>query len=151
MYYDISQQLIKGINVMGLDMFLTGRKYVGGSLQNEEYPFQEMDGKPVESIILDLGVWRKHSKLHGYIVKNFAHNGEDDCQKIELTEDDLKRIVNAIRNKDLPKTEGCFFGNDEIDEMHAKDKDENINKFEDAIKWLGEHTWKHSVYYQASW
>jgi len=141
---------------MGLDMYLTGDKYVGGSLQSSfmdlcDEPFQEIDGKPVDKIILELGTWRKHSKLHGYIVKNFAHNGEDDCQKIELTEDDLKRIVNAIRNKDLPKTEGFFFGNDEIDEIHAKDNDENIKIFEDAIEWLGEHTWKHSVYYRASW
>ena len=139
---------------MGLDMYLTGDKYIGGSLQNTE-PFQEIEGKPVERIILELGYWRKHAKLHGYIVKNFAHNGVDDQEKIELTSDNLKQIVNAIRNKDLPKTKGFFFGNDEIDEMHAQEDNENIKRFEDAIEWLGNlsegDNWRRAVYYQASW
>jgi len=60
---------------------------------------------------IDLGYWRKHADLHGYIINTFA-DGVDECQKIELSEDDLDKIIKAIKNDELEKDHsGFFFGN----------------------------------------
>lgn len=61
---------------MGLDMYLSGRKYLRyGNDQIE-------DGFRVEEKIVRLGYWRKHPNLHGYIVKTFADD-VDECQQFQ--------------------------------------------------------------------
>ena len=55
---------------MGLDMNLFGDKY---SFEKNE----TVDGFPVSSTMLDMGYWRKHANLHGFIVDTFA-GGEDE-------------------------------------------------------------------------
>ena len=120
---------------MGLDMYLTGRKYVGGSLQGDDEPFREEDGKPVDSMNLELGCWRKHRKLHGYIVNTFAE-GKDECQDIPLEGDDLRKIAKAVRINDLPHTEGCFFGDAEMDKAFSDEAEEHAQQFDEAAKWL---------------
>ena len=135
---------------MGLDMYLTGRKYVGGSLQGDDEPFREEDGKPVDSMNLELGYWRKHRKLHGYIVNTFAE-GKDECQKINLEGDDLRKIAKAVRTNDLPNTEGFFFGCEEIDNTYSNEAEEHAQQFDEAAKWLEDGDWKRTVFYRASW
>ena len=135
---------------MGLDMYLTGRKYVGGSLQGDDEPFREEDGKPVDSMNLELGYWRKHRKLHGYIVNTFA-KGKDECQDIPLEGDDLRTIAKAVRTNDLPHTKGFFFGDDVIDELEEACREEYAQQFDEAAKWLEGGNWKRTVFYQASW
>ena len=73
---------------MGLDMYLYG----------------EENGEQIE-----LGYWRKHPNLHGFIVQTFA-NALDDCQKIELSVKDLQTVYEAVNVEALPETEGFFFG-----------------------------------------
>jgi len=134
---------------MGLDMYLSGRKYIGGSLQRNE-PFYEEDGKFVDSMTLELGYWRKHRKLHGYIVGTFAE-GKDKCQEISLKVEDLRKIAKAIIKNDLPYTKGFFFGNDGIDEEEEACREETAQQFDDAARWLEGGDWKRSVFYRASW
>ena len=132
---------------MGLDMYLVGRKYVGGSFNQD---IDKEDGFPVDSVKLELGYWRKHRKLHGYIVNTFAE-GKDECQKIDLGVDELRKIATALRTNDLPDTEGFFFGNEEIDDEEKERSEEYAKQIEEAIKWLDKGDWKRSVYYRASW
>lgn len=130
---------------MGLDMYLRGRK--GTWSVNEEHCRYE-DGFQVVNIELDIGYWRKHPNLHGYIVKNFA-NGIDDCQDISLTAEDLEKILEAVLNDDLPKTGGFFFG-----ESDSADEQDTVEKLNSAITWLKTQSDKHvfkEVYYSASW
>ena len=134
---------------MGLDMYLTGRKYVGGSLQGDDEPFREEDGKPIDSMNLELGYWRKHRKLHGYIVNTFAE-GKDECQKINLEGDDLRKIAKAVLTNDLPNTKR-HFGSDEIDNLFSDESEEHAQQFDEAVKWLEGGDWKRTVFYQASW
>ena len=142
---------------MGLDMMLYGDKssYV-------KSPTDEVDGFPVASVILDMGYWRKHANLHGFIVETFA-NGEDECQKIWLDADDLHDVIVALENDafyDEPVT-GFFFGKSyfpgEKDEYgsYEEQKARDIELFTKARNWLtannksdGEYR---SVYYQSSW
>jgi hypothetical protein len=130
---------------MGLDMYLSGRKTPLGFKGNK----QEQDGFVVSEIVLDIGYWRKHPNLHGYIVETFAY-GVDECQKIVLSNDYLKQIIAAIKANELPETEGFFFGTSEEGE---EQRTYDIAIFEKAVAWVDaqpEDEWR-DVYYQASW
>lgn len=128
---------------MGLDMYLNGEKFFASC--DGKRPKE--DGFEVSRHELELGYWRKHPNLHGYIVQRFAE-GVDECQKIELSEKDMQNIVEAIERKNLPHTEGFFFGvSDESDDAPS------VEIFAKAIAWLGKKEkgiWK-SVFYRASW
>jgi hypothetical protein len=86
---------------MGLDMYLVGHHY--NTAYKDDVPRPMLDNKyHIESMNVDLGYWRKHADLHGYIINTFA-KGVDECQKIELSEDDLDKIIKAIKNDELQK------------------------------------------------
>jgi hypothetical protein len=108
---------------MGLDMYLEGRTF------NWKEKYDE-DGFRIKGKTIELGYWRKHPNLHGYIVEAFA-DGIDDCKPIHLTTLDMQNIISAIREKRLPKTEGFFFG-----ESDGSEDAESIEIFKQAIKWL---------------
>ena len=116
---------------MGLDMYLTGRKYFWSNYE-ERADERKEDGYKVRALDIDLGYWRKHPNLHGYIVQTFA-KGKDDCEEIELSADDLRNLIGAVKTKRLPKTEGFFFGaSDGSDE----ERDEDLTALTKALLWL---------------
>jgi hypothetical protein len=136
---------------MGLDMYLNGNKYLPSNWKNPETDRTE-DGIKIKNIIVELGYWRKHPDLHGFIVEMFA-DGKDECQEIELDVDQMRMIIEAIRENRLPHTTGFFFGSSENDE---EQKNEAIASFERAIAWLEDGKGKdatewRSVSYRASW
>lgn len=111
---------------MGLDMYLEGRTFNWKTDDNIE----RRDGFRVKGVTLELGYWRKHPDLHGYIVQKFA-GGEDKCQQIPLNEDALRDILQAVKDRRLPHTEGFFFG-----QSQPEDRQRTIKILEAAIKWL---------------
>jgi hypothetical protein len=115
--------------IMGLDMYLTGRKYFWQTWDNSAADRCE-DGKRIRSLDVDLGYWRKHPNLHGYIVQAFA-KGKDDCEEIELSADDIRNIIGAVKAKRLPKTEGFFFGASD-----GSEHDEDLKVLNEALTWL---------------
>jgi hypothetical protein len=129
---------------MGLDMYLTGEKFfttTSSDLQEE--------GFRLRTKTLELGYWRKHPNLHGYIVQTVA-GGKDECQDIELGMEDICTIITAIKARKLPDTTGFFFGeSDSSRERRAED----ISIFEKALAWLEtkEPGVFRSVIYRASW
>lgn len=131
---------------MGLDMYLWGEKFYASS--QAERPKE--DGEELAYKIFELGYWRKHPDLHGYIVEHFA-GGEDECQWIELYGDNaFDTIISAIKNDLLPHTEGFFFGASRND---ADQKRDTIAKLEKAKAWAAVEepgVWR-TVYYRASW
>ena len=138
---------------MGLDMYLTGNALEARS----EGKRPKRDGFDIIATRLDLGYWRKHRMLHGYIVQNFA-DGVDDCRPIELEEEDLSQIEIALlkwadNSAALPKTEGFFFGDDEGDEYYRKRAKEDAGMFREARRWLQkkQDDVRKSVEYAASW
>lgn len=137
---------------MGLDMYVRGRKYISYNRWDEKADPLTEDGFPVSDIILEMGYWRKHPNLHGYIVKTYA-GGVDECQEIELTADDLLNIAKAIREKNLPHTEGFFFGDSS---WHEGKEEEYAAVFEKAAAWISQEfdrskEFFRTIYYQASW
>lgn len=132
---------------MGLDMYLTGEKYLLTDHENPDNNRVE-DGFPLKGKLLRLGYWRKHPNLHGFIVNTFAENGEDKCQEIHLDADDIQRIIEAVTRDELPHTEGFFFG-----ESDGSEKPADLRILQAALDWLRTpqpNVWR-SIYYQASW
>lgn len=133
---------------MGLDMYLDGRKW---HRQDWEKPENDpkQDGHRIRETVLELGYWRKHPNLHGYIVQTFA-DGKDECQDIELTAEQLRQIIAAVKAGKLPVTTGFFFGHSD-----GTETPEDLRLLEGAIAWLEdksqeEKEWR-SVIYHASW
>lgn len=137
---------------MGLDMNLYGRKMLWHNRYDEKDEPKMEDGYPVDSVILEMGYWRKHPDLHGYIVETFAE-GVDECQEIELSVEDLRMIAAAIRANKLPHTEGFFFGDSS---WHIGKEEEYAALFEKAAEWKSAECDRNKefyrvVYYRASW
>lgn len=151
---------------MGLDMNLYGDKSVSSTFDKE--PVME-DGFVLGSKTLDMGYWRKHANLHGFIVNAFA-NGEDECQRIHLDEEDLSNLIEALENDTIYEdgaVTGLFFGRSYFpgDEGFEEQKSKDLKIFRSALEWLksarkgegefGTDSYKspewRSVYYQASW
>jgi hypothetical protein len=133
---------------MGLDMYLTGEKFLMPDYHNQPATPQE-DGFRLRSKTLELGYWRKHPNLHGHIVQTFA-GGKDECQTIDLRPDDIRTIVAAVKAGNLPYTTGFFFGSsDTSPESVAND----IAIFDKALAWLQTEELRvfRSVQYRASW
>ncbi len=120
---------------MGLDMYLTGNRHIlnarSGSMRKKSESY-------------DLGYWRKHQKLHNYIVQKFA-NGVDDCEEIELSLDDLREIRRAVQNPNI-------MGADNPEEATG-DETHDLTQLLQATAWLLEKDDEayRSVNYQASW
>ena len=128
---------------MGLDMYLTGEKFVMNAELKE-------DGFRLRSKSVELGYWRKHPNLHGYIVQTFA-DGKDECQDIYLGGSErIRTIIAAIKTRELPDTTGFFFG---VSDESQEQIDQDVAIFESAIAWLEteEPGIFRSVVYRASW
>jgi hypothetical protein len=128
-------------------MYLTGRKFFAHTAGT-----RLEDGFEVEAIEVRLGYWRKHPNLHGYIVQEFAE-GRDECQNIELGVEELEKIIKAVKDKALPKTEGFFFGESSGDDDELAEDLEILGK---AVSWLthldpDDRKYWYSVIYHASW
>jgi hypothetical protein len=129
---------------MGLDMYLIGYRYIHN--MDKRTQASRKRGKKTGELI-DLGYWRKHPNLHGFIVETFA-DGVDECQEIDLSADDLRQILVAIEAAELPETTGFFFG-----ESDGTEQSEDLTIFREALAWLkatDERAWR-SIYYLASW
>jgi len=132
-------------------MYLSGKKYYTSYGDNTK---RVEEGHSVEEVIVRLGYWRKHANLHGYIVRTFA-DGIDECQDIELTMDNLKHLLETVKEPTrMEKTEGFFFGESDNSDEQIK---EDVAYIEKAIAFLvaGAMTkekgvWR-SVHYRASW
>lgn len=138
---------------MGLDMYLEGRKLYK-NFYDSERAIKE-DGFSVREKVLDLGYWRKHPNLHGWIVNNFA-DGVDDCRPIDLSVESIGLILDAVEKDLLEKTTGFFFGaspKKTDGEHYLIVKHRTIDIFKKAIEWV--NTWDEETYrylvYRASW
>lgn len=122
---------------MGLDMYLTGERRIIRRDQQQQLISERFQ----------LGYWRKHPNLHGYIVQQFA-DGLDQCQEIPLSAGNIRQLLSAIENRQLPLTEGFFFGvSDGTETPH------DLAIFTDVLAWLEaeDPAASRSVFYQASW
>ena len=114
---------------MGLDMYLNGHKWLPRNWDDPKSDRRE-DGRRVREVIVELGYWRKHPDLHGYIVNTFA-DGRDECQNIELGADQIRKVIAAVKSGKLPHTAGPFFGTSD-----GSERNDDVRIFEDALAWV---------------
>lgn len=166
---------------MGLDMYLYANKYDSKSTYNYDeekkdkvsktfYPraLNKLARKHADYNFLSkdtfyqIGYWRKFNALHGFIVEHYA-DCEDNCRKIYLSKDDIKEILNTLKEVKanpnnamdiMPPTSGFFFGSQDIDDWFIKDVEYSVELFEDVLEMLEKNDKRknyYEIYYQASW
>ena len=106
---------------------------------------KDKDGNEIE-----LQYWRKHNALEGWMksiwVTNKGGKGEFNCEEIELIEDEIDMLEEAVLLKELPVTAGFFFGSDtSLDEYNFRQDLEFIDKARKEFKK------GNSVYYSSNW
>lgn len=79
----------------------------------------------------ELAYWRKHPNLQGWMEKLWHSKGcpnahednidEFNCTPVELTEEDLDSLEQALDSNSLPETQGFFFGSNSDDEYRQQD------------------------------
>lgn len=72
---------------------------------------------PETGEVTEIAYWRKHNALHGwmehkYLEKNPDFEGDFNCIPLELTIEDLNELEKDVLGKNLPETNGFFFGSD---------------------------------------
>ena len=145
---------------MGLDMYLTARKFSMKDFHN-----QELYGKLVQeapfaldsaSLEVQIAYWRKANHIHKWFVDN-VQNGNDDCHDYYVSRDQLQLLLDnckiALMHKEeapklLPRQEGFFFGSYEYDEYYFSDIQDTIDQLESILKDVPAD-WE--IKYQSSW
>jgi hypothetical protein len=132
---------------MGLDMFLTGKRYMSTWIDEQDTERQsaiqilfpelaemhnQFDGPVVKEVRIEAGYWRKANAVHDWFVKN-VQDGEDQCRPHPVSREQLVELKSlcaraiAARGRDfeeetsediLPTASGFFFGTTEYDDWY---------------------------------
>lgn len=154
---------------MGLDMYLSAKKYVKDwkhNYPNEVIPENTVSrvtsrllGIPDGSVTYveaEAAYWRKANQIHNWFVAN-VQGGEDECKPHYVSRDDLKKLRqlcrkveldNSLAKELLPTGEGFFFGSTDYDEWYFKDIRDTIEQIDKALETFDE-SWDFE--YQSSW
>ena len=142
---------------MGLDMYLTGKRYISkhfneGDTERAEAIqklFPELEGKqgrwgnnsPVKQVEIEAGYWRKANMIHEWFVKN-VQGGEDQCRPHYVSREQLQELKETceqvLENRKkaaelLPTQSGFFFGGTDYDEWYFQDIEATIQIIDDAL------------------
>lgn len=142
---------------MGLDMYLTGKRYIskhfneGDEARAEAVQklFPELEGKggrwgdasPVKEVQIEAGYWRKANQIHDWFVKN-VQGGEDECRPHYVSREQLKELRDTcqevLENRKraaelLPTASGFFFGGTDYDDWYFQDIEATIRILDDAL------------------
>jgi hypothetical protein len=151
---------------MGLDMYLTAKKYVsdfGFRPKHKELnaSIKESLGFGTEDygyiqVELEVAYWRKSNEIHAWFVDN-VQKGTDDCGTYYVSKEKLTELRDlakkALETKDdtlLPTRSGFFFGPTDIDEYYWEDLAETVSKLSKVLEDARlQDDW--SLYYHSSW
>lgn len=164
---------------MGLDMYLSVRKYIGAYDWSANYG----EGKPpltptYKKLVRDFGLkkyenafgfksghveavaitWRKANAIHQWFVDNCA-DGEDDCKPVYVPRGQLEELLNTIQtvllDRDkadelLPTQNGFFFGSTEYGEWYWEDLERTRKELSKLLETSKDDK-EASFIYEASW
>jgi hypothetical protein len=132
---------------MGLDMYLTGKRYMSAWVDADDAEKQaaiqrlfpelaemrsHFEGSPVKEIRVDAGCWRKANAIHDWFVQN-VQDGEDACEPHAVSRAQLaelrslcERTIAARSGPDgeltaqdlLPTANGFFFGSTDYSDWY---------------------------------
>lgn len=137
---------------MGLDMFLSRKKYVGAEYEHrkvtgsisikigdKELP---IDFNKVSYIDESVAYWRKQNAIHKWFVDK-VQSGNDDCGYYYVSTEDLKELLDLCKevkenptkaSELLPTTSGFFFGGTDYDEWYFEGINYTIKTIEGLLK-----------------
>jgi len=135
---------------MGLDQYAYVAAKAG---QGSEY-WDNYDHEKQSSTVAkprEIMYWRKHPNLHGWMEQLWRSRVTDSSGdpmfngiELELTWEDLDQLEQDVKEKRLPATTGCFFGEDS-DEYYLE-QDLEFIKTARADLFMGL-----KVFYNSSW
>jgi hypothetical protein len=147
---------------MGLDMYLTGERYLWEHNTNDRslgVNISQLLGLPADSLVksvtIEAGYWRKANQIHKWFVDN-VQDGKDECQKEFVTREKLKELSDLCSQviadpekakKLLPRESGFFFGDDSYEEWYFTDLADTIKIIDTALAMPDD--W--DFYYRSSW
>jgi hypothetical protein len=130
---------------MGLDMYLTAKRYISKHFNENDAEraeaiqklFPELadipgkfgDASPVKEVSIDAGYWRKANAIHDWFVRE-CQDGVDECKPHYVSRDQLRQLKESCeevlikRDKAselLPTTSGFFFGSTTYDKYYFDD------------------------------
>jgi hypothetical protein len=146
---------------MGLDMYLSARKYVSGysfSDEKEKTTYKKLlscfgitksdklqTHTPSGYIEVTVAYWRKANAIHKWFV-DVVQNGVDECQRASVSREQLQTLVNVCQEildkKELqptlartllPAQSGFFFGSTDYDEWYYRDLEETIHQIKPLL------------------
>ena len=147
---------------MGLDMYLTAKRYIYDFGDND-MPLRDalkelkVNDMCVKELSYEAGYWRKANQIHKWFVDN-VQGGVDNCAEYLVSVADLEKLLALVNEvlthtkkaKDLlPTSNGFFFGSGLYDEgyyddlIHTKAIIENVLSMPDLSKY--------DIYYSSSW
>jgi hypothetical protein len=102
----------------------------------------------------DVFYWRKHNRLQGWMEELYRRKGgmeEFNCVDVELTLEDIDQLEATILNKNLPETQGFFFGNDSYKDYEDDEygyKNDDLSFISKAKEILNNNN---KLYYSSWW
>tara|TARA_Y100000310_G_scaffold342671_1_gene446865 strand:+ start:197 stop:553 length:357 start_codon:yes stop_codon:yes gene_type:complete len=90
----------------------------------------------------EIAYWRKHNRLQGWMEELYLEKGGMETFNtvdVELSSDDIDALEKAIENREMPETEGYFFGGDSYryyDDPKRGYREEDLEFVADARKAL---------------
>lgn len=149
---------------MGLDMYLTGKRYLWRSNDNDQKTAEAIDkldignnGMRIKGVECEAMYWRKANAIHGWFVEN-VQDGEDDCKEYEVRADQLEELVDACNKaladrenaaEILPPISGFFFGSNDLDEWYWDCLENTVEGLSKVLANPDLKDW--DFFYQSSW
>lgn len=134
---------------MGLDMYLSAKRYFWGASLNDPAPKLAEVPAPyeVKEVSVEVAYWRKANQIHAWFVRE-VQDGEDECKPHDVDPNKLKELrdlcADLLLCKDpkeamekLPPQEGFFFGVTEIDDGYWGDLQDTVEQIDSAFKAFG--------------
>jgi hypothetical protein len=152
---------------MGLDMYLTAKKYLSEYAAGDEKEISETVGNlpypmfkagmRVKEICFEAMYWRKANAIHKWFVDK-CQDGVDECQETYVDLARLRELVDTCKvvladkrkaAELLPPSAGFFFGSTDVDEYYLEDLQSTVDALERILGTEGIE--KFDFYYQSSW
>lgn len=154
---------------MGLDMYLSARKYLSGwnhSTSQQKREFTKLAAlagisdlitpeAPSGYLEFHVAYWRKANQVHKWFVDN-VQDGNDDCGKYYVSRDQLEELRDLCKTvlatpevaaSTLPTQGGFFFGDTEYGAYYLDDIRSTVEQIDKALKCPAE--WEFE--YHSSW
>ena len=111
----------------------------------DQYAYAAQNPEDKERI--EIAYWRKHPNLQGWMEKLYREKGgteEFNAIYFEITSENLDRLEKDVQEKNLPATEGFFFGRNADNDYLYQD----LKFIEDARLELSRGN---KIFYLSSW